>query len=293
MSVDETQYKASGIAEPSTTDGRCIHCRLDLPRGETSSFCCSGCAVAHEAIQSAGLGNTYYSLRKVISGATGVPARTGKLPELVKKQIGSKQFIEESTADLGDGYRRARLAIDGMTCAACSWLVKQVVTSQKGIGSATVDLPGSTLSFDFDENKTSLGFLADHLSRFGYDLHPLQDRPEGPSQQERVLLTKAGVSWALAGNVMLLAFALYSGLSMEGRPDVCRSRPLGEFSYRIGLRSLRWQCVFQKGVAVVKTSRGYFVVGTPPHRYTNLTRNSSRLLLLRVGNHFGPRRGVV
>lgn len=218
MSVDETQYKASGIAEPSTTDGRCIHCRLDLPRGETSSFCCSGCAVAHEAIQSAGLGNTYYSLRKVISGATGVPARTGKLPELVKKQIGSKQFIEESTADLGDGYRRARLAIDGMTCAACSWLVEQVVTSQKGIGSATVDLPGSTLSFDFDENKTSLGFLADHLSRFGYDLHPLQDRPEGPSQQERVLLTKAGVSWALAGNVMLLAFALYSGLSMEDDP---------------------------------------------------------------------------
>ncbi|NNE34145.1 MAG: heavy metal translocating P-type ATPase, partial [Rhodothermales bacterium] len=196
----------------------CKHCGLPLPEGVASAFCCSGCAVAYEAIRLAGLDRTYYSLRHLSDAATGVPAKPSSASVLSKQQISSQRFVDESTKDLGNGKRRVCLAIDGLTCAACGWLAEQVVSSQNGMQRASVNLPDATLTFDFEPEKASLPTLLDTLARFGYELHPRKQRPHGASETERRLLTKVGISWALAGNIMLLAFALYSGLSLDSDP---------------------------------------------------------------------------
>ncbi|NND71614.1 MAG: heavy metal translocating P-type ATPase [Rhodothermales bacterium] len=209
-----TENVAADSAGPPLT---CKHCGLALTKYPSEDFCCAGCAVAFDAIHLAGLDATYYTLRKLSDKATGVPARVSRIPELSRQQIISDRFIE-STRLIDASHRQVCLAIDGLTCAACGWLAEQVITSRDGMWGASVNLPDSTVTFDFDPERASLGDLADSLARFGYGLHPRKDRPVGPTVQERRLLTKVGVSWAFAGNVMLLAFALYSGLTLESDP---------------------------------------------------------------------------
>ena len=205
----------SRVNERTATEGKCLHCGLPLPPKSKTSFCCTGCSVAYEAIHLAGLDGTYYSLRNLADKAVGVPAKPSSASALSKQQIASDRFIRESTQELDDGSRRVCLAIDGLTCAACGWLAEQVVAQEPGMKAPSVNLPESTLTFEFDPDRASIPKLLDTLARFGYELHPRRDRPDGASPQEKKLLIKVGVSWALAGNIMLLAFALYSGLSLE------------------------------------------------------------------------------
>lgn len=205
------QPDATGSSRPTT----CRHCGLPLPARSTSPFCCSGCHAVYEAIKSAGLDDTYYSLRDLSPFAKGKPAKQSEATNLSRQLLASDRFIDESTTVLDGGNRSVSLAIDGLTCAACGWLVEQVATAQTGMHEASVNLPDSSLQLEFDPQTASLPHLLDALGRFGYELHPRKARADGASRVEKKLLTKVGVCWALAGNVMLLSFALYAGLTLD------------------------------------------------------------------------------
>src|SRR5690606_6864753 len=108
------------------------------------------------------------------------------------------------------------LFVDGVHCAACVWLVERLPAEMAGVTAARLDLPRARLSLTFDPATVQLSAVADWLARFGYAARPARSRTGGPTEAERKLLLRMGVAWALAGNVMLVAFALYSGLDVQG-----------------------------------------------------------------------------
>lgn len=249
--------------ETTRDSGRiCKHCALPVS-GSDSLFCCTGCAIAYEAIEQAGLSETYYKLRRLVPEADGVAARPGSIPVLVKQQLASDRFIQESTLDFGDGQRQTCVSIDGLTCAACGWLVEQIASAQDGVKNARVNLPDATLTFEFDGSTSTLGELVDELSSFGYDTYPLNNRRDGPSPAERNLLTRVGVSWALAGNAMLLAFALYSGLSLENE--------------RLFAAAARWVSLLIASVSVVYGGSIFFKKAWESVRRSIATRSIRQL----------------
>ena len=86
-----------------------------------------------------------------------------------------------------------------------------------GVSKARLDLPRARLLLHFEPDTVHLSAVARWLVQFGYVAHPVrQQHTSQRSRIERSLLIKAGICWALAGNVMLFAFALYSGLNGEG-----------------------------------------------------------------------------
>ncbi len=208
---------------PSVTRAEtpCAHCGLTVGARPVASAageacCCVGCATVRDALAHAGLGETYDRLRALAPG-TRAPSRAQAPDALAVAGLDAHGFLAEHTREAPDGRRQVDLFVDGVHCAACVWLVERLPAEMEGVASARLDLPRARLTLTFDPETVRLSAVAAWLARFGYAARPARARADGgPTEAERRLLLRTGVAWALAGNVMLVAFALYSGLDVQG-----------------------------------------------------------------------------
>lgn len=208
------------IAVPHNTlakpDAPCAHCGLPVgphPAGDGPYFCCTACAIVYDALNSAGYSKTFYELRNLTPDRKATRPAQVRIDALRLSELDTAAFLEEHTHPLANGNRSVELFLDGVHCAACVWLVERMPFEVAGVKRTRLDLPRARLTLDFDPASIHLSEVAEWLARFGYIAYPA--RQEGVNQRteaERRLLIKLGICWALAGNVMLFAFALYAGL---------------------------------------------------------------------------------
>ncbi len=104
--------------------------------------------------------------------------------------------------------------LEGVHCAACIWLLEKLPSLLEGVHDARVDFRRSALRLVWNPADQRLSVVAAFLERLGYPPHPYRDLYKGSQQQkeDRQMLIRIALTGAVAGNVMLLAFALYSGL---------------------------------------------------------------------------------
>ncbi len=222
--ADTARPPSIARAAPETP---CAHCGLPVGPApvlqNTGAFCCTGCAVVHEALGSAGFGETFYRLRAV--GRERPAARPAAPDALQLAELDTARFLEEETRPADGGLRACELFVDGVHCAACVWLVERLPFEMEGVAGARLDLPRARLALTFDPARVRLSAVAAWLARFGYAARPARSEALGRrTEAERRLLVRLGVAWALAGNVMLVAFALYSGLDVAGGPMATAAR---------------------------------------------------------------------
>jgi P-type Cu2+ transporter len=185
----------------------CLHC--GAPCDETGdAFCCIGCETVYHALQGGGL-DAFYRVRE-IDHRPARKALTGDASGLSDPTVLARcaRPIE------GTPFHEIDLHLDGAHCAACVWLVEQLPAQLPGVASARLDLSRGRLRLRWDEDAVHLDTIGQWLARFGYVPRPAAEPGEG-NVAERRLLVRMGVSWAIAGNVMLLAAALYAGLGVE------------------------------------------------------------------------------
>ena len=220
--VSDLDAKAPARPAPDTA---CAHCGLPVGPApvyddasyaqgpaDTPVFCCTGCEAVYHTLHSAGMDGTYYRLAGVGQERQPQPAQQ-PADDLVYAELGTDDFLEEHAPVRNDGTRSLTLFVDGVHCAACVWLVERLTDAFDGITDARLDLPRAQLHLTWHEGTVALPDVADWLAQFGYRVHPARsDQHEARTHEERRLLLKVGICWALAGNVMLLAFALYAGL---------------------------------------------------------------------------------
>ena len=72
--------------------------------------------------------------------------------------------------DADDSLSRATLAVEGMTCAACSGRVEKALAAVPGVAEATVNLATERATVHFDAAETSPLALAEAVQRAGYDV---------------------------------------------------------------------------------------------------------------------------
>lgn len=169
--------------------------------------------MVYEALSEAGFDATYYRLRDLASSDRKV--RPAPVDSVQLAELDTEDFLKGHTRTVADGVQQADLFLDGVHCAACVWLVERMPFVVDGVESARLDLPRARVTLRWRPGAVNLSEVATWLARFGYALQP--SRPSGrATDAERRLLIRLGVSWALAGNVMLIAFALYAGLDLAG-----------------------------------------------------------------------------
>ena len=217
------------VTTPETVeaDAPCAHCGLPVGRRPTRTAagepcCCTGCAVVRDALASAGFGETYDRLRTIAPSAR--PGRPASPEALALAELDRPAYVEAATRPVADGLRQADLFVDGVHCAACVWLVERLPFEVDGVTEARLDLARARVSLVFDPATARLGDVARWLARFGYAVRPSRPEAGTAGAAERALLVRVGVAWALAGNIMLVAFALYSGLDAAGGPLATAAR---------------------------------------------------------------------
>ncbi|UYV12067.1 MAG: heavy metal translocating P-type ATPase [Phycisphaera sp.] len=211
----------------------CAHCGLASPVGD--QFCCSGCETAFEAISACGL-DQYYALKRRLDDTS----KPVELPQGAYAELDDPAFSARHARALPGGLMSVELYVRGVHCAACLWLIERLPTVVPGLHSVELDLARRTAQVVWSPAETSLSRVAQHFARFGYPPHPVEPSAarDARRMEDRAYLIRIGVAAACAGNVMLLAFALYSGhFDTIAEPYRSSFRWL---SAAIGLLALLW-----------------------------------------------------
>jgi P-type Cu2+ transporter len=189
----------------------CAHCTLPVPMGlvrdgDLQQFCCSGCRTVWEILHEQGLDGYY---------------RLGERRELAVRASGRgfEEFDHPAFHALyvrarPDGLLETELYLEGVHCSACVWLVERVPLTISGVARAELEIGRSLAHLAWDPATTSLSAIARFLDTLGYRPHPFRGVKADQMRrlEDRKMVTRIGVAGALAGNVMLLALAMYSGL---------------------------------------------------------------------------------
>ncbi len=168
-------------------------------------YCCAGCRTVALALQQGGLTEWYE-----LAGAARAPAHT---TQRRYDELDDPAFVSKHVERTDDGLCRTQLYLEDLRCTACVWLVEQLPQIAPGVTEARVDLGRGLTELTFDPARVALSAIGRTLDRLGHPAHPYRDvdRDAQRRREDRALLIKIGVAGAAAGNVMLLAIALYAG----------------------------------------------------------------------------------
>ncbi|MBS0394873.1 MAG: heavy metal translocating P-type ATPase, partial [Proteobacteria bacterium] len=205
-------------------DAGCFHCGEPLPdeprlavliEGGERRVCCLGCRAAAELIRDAGLGD-YYRFR------TALPPR----PEARTDDVWATYDRPEVQAPLcaSEGELRVvNLLIEGLRCAACSWLIGEALGRVPGIARASVNPATARAQVAFDPARAGLAAVLRAIAALGYRPHVLgaADTLEVATRERRTALKRLAVAGFGMMQVMMIATALYIG-AIDGMDPVIR-----------------------------------------------------------------------
>lgn len=251
-------------------------------------FCCHGCETAYNVIHACGLERYYTLLQQAGDGASRPAQSTSRKYAEYDDEAFQKLYVKEvwhrhpadvrpargptardsvatsearptaNPTDLGETPRpllRTELFVDNVHCAACLWLLEKLPRVVPGVVEARVDLRRRAVTLVWDPARVQLSRAAAALDSLGYPPHPVRQSSTLAARraEDRRHLVRLGIAGACAGNVMLLAFALYAGL-LDGIEPVY-ARLFAWMSLGFTAVSLAWpgRVFFRGAIAAVRT----------------------------------------
>jgi Cu2+-exporting ATPase len=161
----------------------CYHCGLTLPAGAPwkvtidateHTMCCPGCAAVAQAIVDLGQ-QSYYRDRSAFAasadGAQLVP------PELQLYDNTDPRFALDADS------RETTLAVEGIRCAACVWLIEQRLARLPGVESAQLNVATERLYVRWRQDTCQPGDILSALHTIGYAAYPYDAARHGEQQR--------------------------------------------------------------------------------------------------------------
>ncbi len=197
----------SSVAEKTL----CYHCGDDCLTDEyivdEKPFCCHGCKMVYEVLSSNKLCN-YYNYN-AHPGAT--RARTDKRFDYLSNPAIASELIDYTDENI----TIVTFYIPHIHCSSCLWLLEQLNKINPAIHYCRVDFLKKQLNIRFNHNQINLQQLVELLYDIGYEpLISLQDiiKKQNNTTKDN-LISKIAVAGFCFGNVMLLSFPEYLGIT--------------------------------------------------------------------------------
>ncbi|MGF1736694.1 heavy metal translocating P-type ATPase [Photobacterium satsumensis] len=192
----------------------CYHCGDPVPQdcqhhveilGKIREMCCPGCEAVAQTIVDSGL-TSYYEYRTApAEKADLVPQQLQSLLLYDHDEI-QQEFVRDN-----ENSKEASLSLDGVSCAACAWLIEKQVMREPGVVSIRVNTTTHRALLAWDPDRVKLSHLLSVIHRLGYKAAPFEaDAQE--QQYHRTMkgyLYRLGIAGIATMQVMMLAVALY------------------------------------------------------------------------------------
>ncbi|MDZ7854033.1 MAG: heavy metal translocating P-type ATPase [Halomonas sp.] len=194
----------------------CYHCGSRVPAAapwsitldeERHPLCCPGCEAVAHAIVDGGLAS-YYRFRT-------------ELPERPDDRQAARAETWAVFDDPGlqarfvhpgdDGTVHVTLAVDGITCAACAWLIEHRLNALDGIATSAVNLSHHRLRVSWDPERVSLSRILAEMAAIGYPAQPWE--PDAAQQrlqhEERMNVRRLIIAAVGMMQVMMFSIPIY------------------------------------------------------------------------------------
>ena len=194
----------------------CFHCGEPIPAGTVihaqiggreEPVCCHGCKAVAEFIAGAGL-DDYYRTATQPRPAPTRPPRPDRWSAYDRPEL-----VERLTRAEPGGARSITVLLEGMRCAACSWLADKALHLQSGVLDVSVNPATARARLVWDPAKVRLGDLLRVLEHVGLRPHPLAGEPAEQLAilERRTALKRLAVAGFGTMQVMMFAVPLYTG----------------------------------------------------------------------------------
>jgi Cu2+-exporting ATPase len=194
----------------------CYHCGLPVPQNShfsvvinhrSESMCCPGCQAVAMAIVDGGLENFYTYRTETNQRSDAQSLNTDwqiyDLPEV------QSEFVTDFDAN----YRQASLLLEGISCAACSWLIETHLKKNAAVKMVSVNVSTHRCTLVWSPNLSPLSELLKSLAQIGYKPRPATDdqQQEFFKKENRIALFRLGVAGFGMMQAMMVAVGIYFG----------------------------------------------------------------------------------
>ncbi len=181
----------------SRAGSACAHCGRPLPAG-TDRFCCRGCEAAHRLVTELGLEAFY-------ARASASPPRPD--PDAPRHDLAARAVPD------GRGGHELTLLVGGVTCAACAWLIEQVLAQEPDVTWARQALSTRRLTIRWRGPAERADAFGARLAALGFTPAPFDPSclASADDEETRRLMRAMGVAAFAAMNVMLVSVAVWTG----------------------------------------------------------------------------------
>ncbi|OFA05677.1 heavy metal translocating P-type ATPase [Duganella sp. HH101] len=164
----------------------CYHCGQPLPAaakpewqvriaGVDHAMCCPGCAAVAQTIVDLGQASYYHERSAFAASAEGAQMLP---PELRLYDNADPRFA------LDEDSRETTLAVEGIRCAACVWLIEQRLAKLPGVQSAQLNVATERLYVRWRSADCQPGDILAALHAIGYAAYPYDAQRHGEQQRQ-------------------------------------------------------------------------------------------------------------
>jgi Cu2+-exporting ATPase len=199
----------------------CFHCNEVVPTGIQLSvvvnkikqpMCCIGCQAVAQTIVDNGL-TQYYTVRTepAHKGQSLVPEQLQK-NKLLDEAVLQSEFIFQSDSQ-SDDSKEAILTIDGISCAACAWLIEMQLDKLNGLVNSNVNATSQRATVKWQDSEVKLSDILLAIENIGYQAMPFKanDVEINNKKQSKAFIKRLGISGILMMQIMMIAVGLYFG----------------------------------------------------------------------------------
>ena len=221
---------------------KCFHCGEPVPdtlqgawsvtiENQSQPMCCIGCQSIAQAIVNAGA-EAYYrqrstaaldikTLESLAPWATLFSDPQWTVQHVQREEVHHGKSIESSSAE--PQICQTTLAIEGLRCGACAWLIERLLSEKLGVLTARANASTGRLFLKWNNEKINLQSIAQRVSSIGYALLPIGSAPVEAArrQSERQAIRRLFIAGLSAAQVMMYAYPEY--LEGGGLDDDVRS----------------------------------------------------------------------
>ncbi|WP_439862140.1 heavy metal translocating P-type ATPase [Pseudomonas sp. MBLB4136] len=204
----------------------CFHCGLPVPAGsrfhaqvlgEARELCCPGCQAVAEAIVAGGLEHYYKHRSETAANPQALPQALPDELALYDRAEVQAPFVEHQ-GELSETC----LLIEGISCAACGWLIEKHLRALPAVAEAHLNLSNQRLQVRWADSQLPLSALLKELRKIGYAGHPWQaDAATAQlTRDNRRAMRQLGVAGLLWMQVMMASMATWPEFNIDLSPEL-------------------------------------------------------------------------
>ncbi len=203
-----------------TSTPNCFHCNEIVPlhiklcvtiNQKQQPMCCIGCQAVAQTIVDNNL-TQYYQVRAepAQKGTDLIPpqfkANQQQRNKLLDEELLQNEFIYQE-----NNLKEAILTLEGISCAACAWLIEMQLTKLTGIDKITVNATTQRATIKWQDDKVKLSKILNTIEHIGYQALPF--KANEVEQRNKIIsktfIKRLGISGILMMQIMMIAIGLY------------------------------------------------------------------------------------